>query len=193
VAHGGSTPDRGYLSPRAAHAGDVLGTRGPSYPRRVEARGTVVILNGPSSATRERLGATCMAVSVDRLFAFAHPAHPLNWRLFATLSDATFAVAVTAAGAGFDVVVDTVFERRDCFESARRALAATPQFYVAVTCPLDELERRERSRGNRPPGLARRQQGQVFFDVPYSLELDTGVMTIEACAEQIMRLFPRRE
>jgi cytidylate kinase len=67
------------------------------------ARGTVVTLNGPSSAgkstlakaTRERLGATCMAISLDRLFAFAHPAHPLNWRLFATLTDATFAVAVT--------------------------------------------------------------------------------------------------
>jgi chloramphenicol 3-O-phosphotransferase len=167
----------------------------------VEAHGTVVILNGPSSAgkstlakaTRKRLGATCMAVSVDRLFSFAHPEHPLNWRLFATLTDAAFAVAVTAAGAGFDVVVDTVFERRDCFDSARRAFAAMPHFYVAVTCPLDELERREQSRGNRPPGLARRQHAEVFYDVPYTLELDTGVMTIEACAEKIMPLFLRRE
>jgi chloramphenicol 3-O phosphotransferase len=132
-----------------------------------------------------------MAVSLDRLFAFAHPAHPLNWRLFATLTDATFTVAVTAANAGFDVIVDTVFERRDCFDSARRAFASIPHCYVAVTCPLDELEHRERSRGNRPPGLARRQHTEVFYDVPYGLTVDTGGMTIEACADQVAQLFAR--
>jgi chloramphenicol 3-O phosphotransferase len=79
--------------------------------------------------------------------------------------------------AGFDVVVDTVFERRDCFDSARRAFAATPHFYVAVTCPLDDLQRREQSRGNRPPGLARRQHVEVFYDVPYTLELDAACST----------------
>ncbi len=133
-----------------------------------------------------------MAVSLDRLFAFAHPAHLLNWHLFATLSDATFAIAVTAAGAGFDVIVDTVFERRDCLESARRAFASTPHFYVAVTCQLDELEAREQARGNRPPGLARRQHAEVFHDAPYAFELDTSRMTIEACAEQIAGLLARR-
>jgi len=166
----------------------------------VKTSGTVVILNGPSSAgkstlakaVREHLGATCMAVSIDRLFAFAHPAHPVNWRLFATLTDATFAVAVTAATAGFDVLVDTVFERRDCLESARRAFASTPHFYVAVTCPIDELEARERARGNRPSGLARRQHGEVLHDAPYALELDTATQTVEACAGQIARLFPPR-
>jgi chloramphenicol 3-O phosphotransferase len=164
------------------------------------APGTVVILDGPSSAgkttltkaTRERLGATCMAVSLDRLFAFAHPAHPLNWRLFATLTDATFAIAVTAATAGFDVIVDTVFERRDCFASACRAFASTPHFYVAVTCSLDELEAREQARGDRPPGLARRQHVEVFHDTPYALELDTSRTTVEQCAEQIAQLCAAR-
>ena len=135
------------------------------------------------------MGAMCMAVSIDRLFAFAHPAHPLNWRLFATLTDATFAIAMTAANAGFDVVVDTVFERRDCFDSARRALASTRHFYVAVTCSVNELEEREKARGNRPLGLAQRQHAAVFYDVPYALELDTGGTTVEACVDQIVGLF----
>lgn len=167
----------------------------------MQAPGTIVILNGPSSAgkstlaqaTRKRMGPTCMAVSLDRLFAFAHPLHPLDWRLYATLTDATFAVAVTAASAGFDVVVDMVFERRDCLDSARRALASLSHCYVAVTCPLDQLEAREQARGNRPPGLARRQHAVVFHDAPYALELDTGRMAVDACAEQIARLFAPRD
>lgn len=133
-----------------------------------------------------------MAVAIDRLFAFAHPAHPLDWRLFATLSDATFAIAVTAATAGFDVIVDTVFERRDCLESARRAFATMPHCFVAVTAPVDKLEARERARGNRPSGLARRQHDAVFHDAPYALALDTGAMSVDACAEQIVALFERR-
>jgi chloramphenicol 3-O phosphotransferase len=162
--------------------------------------GTVVVLNGPSSAgkstlgkaTRKLLGTTCMVVSTDRLFSFAHPSHPLDTRLYATLTDATFGIAVTAATAGFDVIVDTVFERRECFESARRALASMQHFYVAVTCPLDQLEAREQARGNRPPGLARRQCAEVFYDAPYALELDTGRSTLEACVEQLAHLFPRQ-
>jgi chloramphenicol 3-O phosphotransferase len=166
----------------------------------VQAPGTVVVLNGPSSAgkstlakaTRKLLGVTCMAVSPDRLAAFAHPDHPLDERLYATLSDATFGVAVTAATAGFDVIVDTVFEQRERFESARRAFASMRHFYVAVTCPLDKLEAREHARGNRPLGLARRQHTAVFYDAPYVLELDTDLTPLEVCAEQVARLFPRR-
>ena len=108
------------------------------------------------------------------------------------MSDATFAIAATAANGGFDVVVDTVFERRDCFDSANRAFASMPHFYVAVTCPVDELEKREQARGDRPPGLARRQHAAVFHDVPCALVLDTGSTTVEACVEQLVRLFPRR-
>lgn len=180
-----------------------LGTftpRGSAYPRPVQAPGTIVVLNGPSSAgkstlakaTRKLLGTTCMAVATDRLHAFAHPAHPLDARLWATLTDATLGIAVTAATAGFDVIVDTVFERRECLDSARRALAAMQHFYVAVTCPLDKLEARERARGNRPLGLARRQHTEVFYDAPYVLELDTDGSSASACPEQIARLFPRR-
>ena len=133
-----------------------------------------------------------MAVSLDRLFAFAHPSHAMDWRLFATLTDATFAAAVAVSTASYDVVVDTVFERRECLESAHRAFAAIPHFYVAVNCPLHELEAREQARGNRPPGLARRQYAEVFHDAPYALEIDTSRMTVEACTDRIARLFAPR-
>lgn len=132
-----------------------------------------------------------MHVFVDRLFAFANPDHPLDWTLYAALTDATFASAAALARANYDVVVDTVFERYACYETSVRALEGLRHHYVAVTCNLDELERREAARGNRPPGLARRQRDSVLFDVSYALTLDTSTGDIDACADQVAALFTR--
>ena len=90
------------------------------------------------------------------------------------------------------MIVDTVFERRDCFDSARRAFASLPHRYVAVTCPLDVLEAREQARGNRPIGLARQHHADVLYDVPYAIQLDTASISVEVCAELIARLFTQR-
>src|SRR5438034_4706850 len=118
--------------------------------------GTIVVLNGPSSAgkttlanaVRDLLGTRAVVVPIDRLFSMMHPEHPRNWELFAALSDATFAAATAFAKAGFEVIVDTVFERRACFDSATCAFSDLTHHYVAVTCHIDELERRERARDN---------------------------------------------
>jgi chloramphenicol 3-O phosphotransferase len=159
--------------------------------------GTIVVLNGPSSAgkstlakaVRGILGTHAVAVPTDRLASMAHPEHPLNWALYAALCDATFAAAAAFARAGFAVIVDTVFERRACFESAERAFSELHHRYVAVTCELDELDRREQARGNRPIGLARRQRDTVHHDVPYELRIDTTQTSVEDYAKRVAQLF----
>src|SRR5262245_48192995 len=73
--------------------------------------------------------------------------------------------------------------------AAERLLHDLQHRYVAITCELDELERRERARGDRPPGLARRQQASVLPDVPYPLHVDTTTASVNDCAAAIAKLF----
>ena len=76
-----------------------------------------------------------------------------SWASYAALTGATLAAAVAFADAGYDVVVDTVFERAECATSL--------------------LEARERARGDRPVGQARGQADRVLHGAPYELVVDT--------------------
>jgi chloramphenicol 3-O phosphotransferase len=56
---------------------------------------------------------------------------------------------------------------------------------VGLRCPAEELERRERERGNRPVGLAAFQFPIVHENMRYDIEVDTSTADPRACAEQI--------
>jgi chloramphenicol 3-O phosphotransferase len=156
----------------------------------------IVVLNGPSSAgkttlaraVRDRVGATCAALSIDQFFPFVHRDAPNNWHTFSALTEAMFAATAAFATAGFDVIVDTVFERPESLTSARRALAAHQHHLVGVTCSLDILEERERARADRRIGQARAQFERVMQNASYDLLLDTGKLSVEGCADQIIAL-----
>jgi chloramphenicol 3-O phosphotransferase len=155
---------------------------------------SVLTLNGPSSAgkttlahaLRARLGPLCVALSVDDFYKFVHADAPNNWQLFSTLTSAMFATAASFVDAGLDVIVDTVFERRDSYETARSVLAHRTQRYIAVTAPLELLESREQARGNRRIGQARRQRERVLHDVAYDLVLDTGSQSLDECVTLLL-------
>ncbi|MET8976445.1 hypothetical protein ABZX85_12605 [Streptomyces sp. NPDC004539] len=63
---------------------------------------------------------------------------------------------------------------------------------VGVHCALPELERRERERGDRTPGLAARQLAQVHAHGLYDVECDTSVDGPAECARRIKDFLPRR-
>jgi chloramphenicol 3-O phosphotransferase len=67
-------------------------------------------------------------------------------------------------------------------------LAAAQQariLLVGVRCPLEVVEERERTRQNRRNGLARSQFNVIHESKPYDLEVDTSVLSPEACAKVI--------
>lgn len=64
-------------------------------------------------------------------------------------------------------------------------LAPFQQLLVGVQCQLDELERRERQRGNSP-GLARWSGQHVHAGVPYDMVVDTTSKTPLRCAGEIL-------
>lgn len=77
------------------------------------------------------------------------------------------------ARAGNDLVVDHIFEDQAGFEEFMAALTGIDLFLVGVHCPLEELERRERSRGDRRVGDARKDLETVHTFCDYRVEVDS--------------------
>ncbi len=158
--------------------------------------GHVFVLNGPSSAGKttlaralqDHIGVSCVVLSIDHFYDCVHPDAPNNWLQFSALTEAVLAGAVSFANRGFDVVVDTVFERVESLIATQTALTNLPHSLVAVTCPIEVLETREQVRGNRSVGLARGQYRRVFQGAVYALTIDTALDTPETCAKQLAAL-----
>lgn len=95
------------------------------------------------------------------------------------------AIAGMAAG-GNNVVVDHVLSEPwrllDCLD----VFAPFDVVFVGVHCAAAELERRERTRGDRPEGLAAQQLGAVHAHGLYDIECDTTLTSAHDCARQIM-------
>lgn len=82
-----------------------------------------------------------------------------------------------------DHVIDSLFTRTDC----RASLAGYPVLFVGVHCPLAELEQRERERGNRTIGQAKRQLEFVHQGETYDVEVDSVNDGLETCVEKILQ------
>jgi chloramphenicol 3-O phosphotransferase len=157
-----------------------------------------VLLNGTSSAgktttahaLRDLRGANCVALSIDAFFAFPHVSRECDWSLFFTLTCALARAATAFAEAGHDVVVDTVFERPECYDVLREAGRPFQTLLVRVDCPLEELARREAARGDRRAGLAARQYDRVHQGVVYDVVVDTSRLTPASCARRIVEAAP---
>ncbi|MCL6603677.1 MAG: chloramphenicol phosphotransferase CPT family protein [Paenibacillus sp.] len=97
---------------------------------------------------------------------------------------------------GKNIIVDHVLVDPKWLEECNHLLINTQTFFIGVHCPLDELERRERERGNRPIGLARAQYGIVHQQCQYDLEVNTYTNSITECAIMIKEFIkfnqPRR-
>lgn len=94
------------------------------------------------------------------------------------------AVAALAA-AGTNVAVDDVMYESWMVPACARTLAETHGYFVGVRCRLEVCEARERSRADRPPGLAVCNHHLVHRNALYDLEVDTSNTSAEACAARI--------
>lgn len=75
-------------------------------------------------------------------------------------------------GAGNNLIVEHIVETPTWMEQLVTLLDGFDVFFVGVHCPLDELERREAARGDRPVGGARRDFETIHGHTIYDLELD---------------------
>ena len=77
------------------------------------------------------------------------------------------------AEAGNNLVAEYIVETPDGMARLVARLAPYDVFFVGVHCDLDELERREAARGDRPIGDARRDFETIHRHAVYDFEIDT--------------------
>jgi chloramphenicol 3-O phosphotransferase len=164
--------------------------------------GQIIFLNGTSSAGKttiaralqETLETAYMRASLDDFFNFypeklfapktKEDAQVFRRRIPNLVSGFHRSIAALA-GAGNNVIVDHVLQGEGWLDECLAALRDYDVLFVGVRCPLAVLEQRERDRGDREIGLARRQFEQVHRHGIYDLELDTSVLSAEECVTEI--------
>ncbi len=133
-------------------------------------RGPVILLNGASSAGKSTLAQALQArlpapfwhYSIDHLAAAnvlpraridsgEFPWPGLREQFFEGFHNSIPALAL----AGNHLVVEHIVETRAWLNRLLQLLDGFDVFFVGVHCPLEELERRERARGDRRIGEAR--------------------------------------
>ncbi|HLC06845.1 MAG TPA: hypothetical protein VJJ26_01530 [Candidatus Babeliales bacterium] len=88
---------------------------------------------------------------------------------------------------GHDIAIDEIFTRDTTLHNYITALRENTVYFVGVMCSLQELEKREKQRGNRELGLAR---GQIDFVHEYcdyyDFIVDSTDCDATVCAQHIL-------
>jgi len=160
----------------------------------------ILFLNGTSSADKTSLArafqklwhAPTLYASNDA-FIFMFPEHVLKddsirpkvlWPLLSAFNRSL----PNLAACGFPLVVDYVLEAEEWMRECVESLSGCDVLFVGIKCPLVELERREKARGDRQIGFARWQYERVHRFGAYDFEIDTSVDTPEQGAERLKEL-----
>ena len=113
--------------------------------------------------------------------------------VFRRIIDTMAPVVRTLVDGGNSTIFDHVLHDRAMFDSCRLAFAGLDVFAVGVVCPIDILESRERSRGDRVLGRARGLVDVVHGFCDYDVVVDTGSANVDACVEAVLDALLARE
>ena len=167
----------------------------------------IILLNGPSSAGKSTLAQALQAhlpepflrFSLDVFFdgAVLPPRQgrggDFDWAVMRPkLFEGFFDCLSALANAGNNLVVDHIIETQPQLDRLVRTLEPFDVFFVGVHCPLPELERRERERGDRRTGDAQRDLETVHSFSAYDFEVDSTLVPA-INAERIALAWEARE
>ena len=159
-------------------------------------KGKIIFLNGVSSAGKTTLAKALQDALDEPYFLLANdtfcdmsPEKFIDADIMATyrraLSGLHHAICVFS-DAGINTIVDHVMVKSDaCLCECVELLHSHPVLFVHVTCPLHELRRRERERGDRGIGQAESQLSELEPQDTYDVTVDTFHQTAEECALRI--------
>lgn len=169
--------------------------------------GQIIFLNGTSSSGKSSIAGQLLQLldrpyfhmSVDAINSLrarqrTMELDPDELAAVLTRTRAGFHRAVAGmAQAGNDVIVDHVLSEEWRLLDCLTVLADYKVIFVGVHCSVSELGRRERARGDREPGQAAAQLGQVHAHSVYDIECDTTVTSAYECALRIKDFITRRQ
>ena len=169
-------------------------------------KGNIIILNGVSSSGKTTLAKTLQG-------RLSHPYFHMDVDTFCLMSPEKFNVdnysvqhnfvsnmfhAVKLfSDLGFNLVVPCVFledsgaggsDKFNFLDKCVNLLHSYPVLFVHVKCPVEELRRREKERGDREIGGAENMLSELIPQNIYDITVDTHNHSIEECADKIIEL-----
>jgi chloramphenicol 3-O phosphotransferase len=167
--------------------------------------GQVIFLNGTSSSGKSSIAEQLLLIldrpffhlSVDAISGMRARERTLELgpdELAAVLARTRAGFHRAAAGmaqAGNDLVVDYVLSEPWRLLDCLTVLRGLDVVLVGVRCSGQELARREKARGDRPPGQAAAQLRQVHSYGSYDIECDTTTASPRDCAHLIRQSLDR--
>jgi chloramphenicol 3-O phosphotransferase len=169
----------------------------------------IILLNGASSAGKSTLAKALQAelaepfwcVSSDQFVAAGllpvrrEGAGPFSWPVMRPRFFEAFHRCLAAiAEAGNHLIIDHVIEFEEWALLIVELLAPYDVFLVGIHCPLDELMRRERERGDRYHGEGFEHLAEgVHEHVIYDFEIDTSRRSPEEAARLVVAAWEKRK
>ena len=161
-------------------------------------KGNIIILNGVSSAGKttlakvlqERLSSPYFHMDVDT-FCLMAPQKFLvdDYSLQHRFVTNMFQAVKLFSDEGFNIVAPCAFlEGYGFLEKCVTLLHSYPVLLVHVTCPLEELRRREKERGDRPIGSVDNMLPMLIPKDTYDIVVDTCKFSTEECADKIIEM-----
>ncbi|HTM63950.1 MAG TPA: AAA family ATPase [Gammaproteobacteria bacterium] len=96
-------------------------------------------------------------------------------------------VVITMLSREFNVIIDEVcVGEHSSMSEWKTKLASYQVLYVGVNASVENLEAREKERGDRIIGSARAQWLEVHKNVTYDVEVNTDELSIDECLKLIM-------
>ncbi len=162
--------------------------------------GRIILLNGTSSSGKSSLA---KAIQAEADQPYLHIDGDYFWQMFPDpyFDDkpdeiyrpwrGRFLPACYQSIAAFtknnvNVIIDEVLTKPMTLTWLQQALNQFEVVFVGLNCGLEELKRRELTRGDRKVGLARFQYPNIHIHGRYDIEVNTQHNTPQACARQIL-------
>lgn len=174
-------------------------------PARV---GRIILLHGASSAGKSTLARAIQRLLDEPFLIFASDYFALGlperrdtegaFRWWGNVRprffDGFHRCIATLAAAGADLIVDHIIEFPEWRADLGRMLRPFDVFLVGVHCSLEEIERRERLRGNRKfrEGRSHVEEDRIHDFGPYDCEVETTRQHPMDVAHEILQRWRQR-
>jgi len=170
-------------------------------------KGKIIFLNGVSSSGKSTLAKVLQARLSEPFYVLANDMFTndivspdkfieMDWRkTYHRILTGMYHAVRAFSDISINVIVDDVFlTEDDRLEQCVELLHDYPVLFVHVTCPTDELRRREKERGDRGIGQGESQISILNPQSTYDITVDNYKNTNEECADMIIELldFPEK-